>query len=340
MSDDSGLVRRPPRRPLGAVVGATVGAAGEQLAPIPLPLAPLDRNPAVVYLGRLGKGSRPTMAQSLRTAIGVLSPSAPLESFGWASLRYQHVAVLRQALLDGGAAPRTVNKVLSAVRGVMHEAWRLGLIAGEDYQRVKDVEGVKVDTLPAGREIADAEIDALFAACDLTKSAGARDAALLSALCGAGLRRAEIVSLRLEDFDKSTGELRVLGGKRRKDRTAYLSREACAYMTTWLEHRGEEAGPLLCRVTKGGLVVLDRHLTPKAVWWILSKIVERAAARAASPHDFRRTFISSLLNKNVDIVTISKLVGHADVSTTARYDRRGEEPKRRAVEKLHIPKAR
>jgi integrase/recombinase XerD len=78
-------------------------------------------------------------------------------------------------------------------------------------------------------------------------------------------------------------------------------------------------------------------MTDQAVLLLLRRRAAEAKVAAFTPHDLRRSFISDLLDAGADMVTVQRLAGHANVQTTAKYDRRGEEAKRRAVELLKVP---
>jgi site-specific recombinase XerD len=78
-------------------------------------------------------------------------------------------------------------------------------------------------------------------------------------------------------------------------------------------------------------------MTDQAVLLLLRRRAAEAKVAAFTPHDLRRSFISDLLDAGADMVTVQRLAGHANVQTTAKYDRRGEEAKRRAEELLKVP---
>jgi integrase len=152
--------------------------------------------------------------------------------------------------------------------------------------------------------------------CSGNSSADVRDAALIAILRGRGIRRAEAVNLEKADFNLSTGALEIREGKGKKDRTVYLPEPAHALVEKWLSLRGEEPGPLLFPIRKGGKIQF-RRMTDDRVLKILQRRAFLAGVDSFSPHDFRRTFCSDLLDAGVDIVTVQKLAGHASPVTTA-----------------------
>jgi site-specific recombinase XerD len=297
----------------------------------------LDQNPAAVYLAGLQSArSRRTMRGDLDDVANTLSRGSDAFSFPWHRLRFQHVVALRSSLAEQLSAA-TVNKKLCAVRGVLKAAWNLGLMAAEDYQKAASVKGLKAEAPPAGRALSSGEIRALMTACMADPSpAGARDAAMLAILRICGLRRAELVNLDLADYDPERGELRVKG-KGNKQRLAHVVNGATDALADWLAIRGDAPGPLFYPIRRGGYLQLGQRLTTQAVYYTVQKRAGEASVKELSPHDFRRTFVSDLLDAGADISTVQRLAGHANVTTTARYDRRPEAAKRKAAEMLHVP---
>jgi integrase len=104
----------------------------------------------------------------------------------------------------------------------------------------------------------------------------------------------------------------------------------------WLTVRGAEDGPLLCRVRKDGLIE-PQSISAQAIYKALAKRATGAKVASFSPHDLRKTYASGLIDASGDISTVSRLLGHASVDTTAIYDRRGETAKRKVADSLHLP---
>lgn len=300
----------------------------------------LQDNPAVVYIASLTSPlSQRTMRQALDTIADIVSNGqCTALMFQWGSLRYQHTQAIRAAL-SGRYKAATANKMLSALRGVLSKAYKLGLISPDDYAKASDIESVKGSSgdILAGREITLKEISVLVGACKTdTSVSGARDAAIIALAFGCGLRRAELVALELADYDSSNGKILIRMGKGRKARTVYAKNGVSAAVQAWINKRGIEPGALFTRIDKGSKLTLNK-LTTQAIYVIFKKRYLETGVKHFSPHDMRRTFAGNALESGIDIATVAKLMGHASVTTTARYDRRNEETKERAAEIVHFP---
>ena len=308
-----------------------------------LPLWEVPRageHPVAVYLASLADGpGRVSMRSTLEKVADILTDGrATAESTPWTELRYKHVAALRTKLAER-YAPATANKALSAVRGTLRAAWQLGQLSTDQYQRAVDVRAVKGSRLPAGRALDVGELRALFKVCiDDASAAGARDAAIFALMFGAGLRRAEVAALDAEAYDPKTGAIRILG-KGNRERTVFAVNGGRDALEAWLDHRGREPGPLVCRVSQRGKVRL-RRVTPQALMMRLRRRAEEAGIARCSPHDLRRSFVSQALESGADLAMVQALAGHASPTTTARYDRRPEEAKRAAAGMVHVPFSR
>jgi site-specific recombinase XerD len=301
-----------------------------------LPLDLEADNPAVVYLESLSKGSYWAVRHSLETIAEILAgEDADPWTFPWEELRYAHTARVRREIV-ARYAPATVNKMLSALRGVLKNAWRLGLMDADEYQRAVAVENIRAKTQPKGEAVGQEELAALFKVCAEDESpAGRRDAALFAVLYGGGLRRAEVCGLDLADFDAEDCSVTVRAGKGRRDRTVYLPESVCQHLQAWIEVREDEPGPLFCPVRMTGEVPISR-LRGETLWYILKRRQRQAGLVGITPHSFRRRYVSTLLDAGVDLLTVQALAGHADAVTTARYDKRGDLARRGAVRVLHL----
>lgn len=297
---------------------------------------PLTVHPAAVYLGSLAHGSQRTIRSALNKIARLISNNrCDLMTLDWSKLRYRHTAAIRTALSQQLSAT-TVNKMLVALRRVLHEAYRLDLMSANDYSKAVDLKSLNVKPQLRGRTLARNEIQALLASCEQEgKTISFRDAAVISLLRCGGLRRDELVKLELEDLDFDTGALLIRHGKGNKTRTVYLNERAIEIVQQWLNIRGYEPGALVCPVKLNGEVIF-KHLNANgdSVYNLIRCRAKKAGLAHFSPHDFRRTFCSDLLSEGEDVFTVQDLAGHSSPVTTKKYDLRGEEIKRRAVKKL------
>lgn len=300
---------------------------------------PKDQNPAAVFLARLARGSRPAMLGALANIVALVTRMPRPEgakwtqaeklrmvtAFAWHDLRYQHTQAIRAAVVEAYPAIQSANLHISALRGVLKEAWKLGLIPVEEYHRAIALERVKGNTPLGGRALSRDEIARIFAAC-----ASDRDRALVAVLAGCGLRRAEVAGLKVGDY--RDGKLTVRG-KRNKTREVPMDKSARKYLEKWLATRTKgAAGPEGAR-TGDSLF----GITAAGVLYVVQQLQKAAGLESLSPHDFRRTFITRLLDAGADALVVSTLAGHEKLDTTRRYDRRGDAARQAAIDAVDQP---
>lgn len=299
---------------------------------------PTAVTPAAAYLAaQRSVVGRRAIESDLRKIARLLG-AADWRAVNWAGLNAAAVqAVIAQ--LDG--APATVNRALATLRGVAKAAWQLGCINAEELERIRAVRPVRGSRLPRGRHVEGWELAELMRACAADGSpAGARDAAMIALAAATGMRREEITTLRLADVSTtSDGEgftLRVVG-KGNKQREVFVTNGAAAALRDWLQVRGAEGEFVFCEIRKGGHVNPTKGISTTAAHKMLAKRAAEAGLRALGWHDFRRTVAGELLDAGEDIAVVARLLGHSQITTTARYDRRPSERVKAAARKVSVP---
>lgn len=299
-------------------------------------------NPAGAYLESLGSEvSRRVMKTPLNAAARMINPSLTM-SDAWRGVTWELLTapVVRVILSHSEGSPASRNKMLSALKGVARMAWEMRLLDTEELERIRAIKGDSGTRELRGRCIPDGEVFGLLRACSRDGSpAGVRDAAMISLAAVCGARRAEIASLSLSGLSREEDgdfALRVIG-KGNRERTLFVQGNARKALEDWLTVRGEEPGAIFCRIRRGGAISPSEFVTPMALDKVLGKRSEEAKIGKVQWHDFRRTTASGLLDAGADIATVAGILGHANVQTTARYDRRGERAKRKAAGLLTVP---
>lgn len=286
------------------------------------------------YISGLAPSGRRGITSLLNRSAGILKCGTDATSYPWEQLNYAAVAKVRAALLDDGYAVSSVNMALSALRGVAQTAFNLNCMNAETLARIRSVKRVSGDIHRKGRALDKQEIRALIQAAKQHPQPvrRCRDVAIVLMLCGTGLRAGELVKLERRDYGNSI--MTVRQGKGRKYREIHVADAVDKAIRAWLKVGADVAdSALFSRIQRNGKVA-SQPLTTTGLTGILADLQQTSGIASFTPHDMRRTFITRLLEQGVDINTVRQLAGHSDISTTTRYDCRGETMKVNASRRL------
>lgn len=302
---------------------------------------PEVQNPLALYLARLAPSSQLTMKYVLQDAADRLGfVEMDLHEVPWHQLQPGHVIALVAALREDGYAPNTSSLYVNAIRGVTNEAWRQSLISHEHLLKMRSVKPMAGTRLSKGKNIRRTLIRELMDVCAADpRPQGRRDAAIIAILYGSGMRKSESVNLDLAQIDFAERSLQVTG-KGNKQLIKYAPTWAFTVLNDWLELRrsclpeGQSDDAFLFnRIRRGSHITRDR-ITKHAIYFI-AKQRGRQIGMDIMPHDFRRSFITRVIEEH-DLSIAQKLAHHTNISTTASYDMRGENERRRAIDRFDL----
>lgn len=164
------------------------------------------------------------------------------------------------------------------------------------------------------------EIQAMLAAIDLSEPQGVRNRAIVETLYACGLRVSELVNMKITNLFLEANFVKIIG-KNDKERLVPIGGEAVKYLTMYLEHvRGR-----LENIKPGeeNFVFLNRrgqHLTRVMVFYIIKELAEKAGiTKNISPHTFRHSFATHLVEGGADLKAVQDMLGHESITTTEIY---------------------
>jgi integrase/recombinase XerC len=229
----------------------------------------------------------------------------------WNALDSQHLRLFAAREHRRGLSPRSIQRRLSACRGLFRSLLREGALRRDPAGDVQAPRGRKRLPTPL-----DADAMAKLLEFRSDDRLGVRDKAIMELFYSSGLRLSELLNLDLGALDLRDRTVRVIG-KGRKTRIVPVGRQAVTALERWLVERATVAGIGEQAVFVG---VNGRRLGPR--------IVQRRIARWARlqglpehvhPHMFRHSFASHLLESSQDLRAVQELLGHANIATTQVY---------------------
>ena len=237
-------------------------------------------------------------------------------------LAFNRTVVLRYRIFleQKQYAPTTINLRLAAVRRLAFEAADSGLLSPELAAGIRRVKGVRRIGVRVGNWLTSDQSKRLLATADRNSLRGKRNYAILAMLIGCGLRRGELLALRVHTIELREGRWIVanLMGKAGHVRTVPIPAWVKSAIDAWKEASGITEGAIFRSINKMGQV-WGNGMTAKVLWQVVRDAAGRAGIEKLAPHDLRRTCARLCHVGGGELDQIQFLLGHVSIQTTERY---------------------
>ena len=283
----------------------------------------------VRYL-RLERNLSPNTIEAYRNDLAHLEAFMMRNDLNREDVTLEQLHTFAASLHEYGITPRSQARVLSGVRSFFRFLVLDGVVESDP------TELLEWPSLPEHLPVVLTleEIDRIEDSIDLSKAEGARNRAIIEVLFSCGLRVSELVNMKLSDLYLEDRVL-LVRGKGNKERLVPVSNKAIADLKRWFFDRN------LMKIKPGedDYVFLNRrgaHLTRTMILIMVKRQAEEAGIKKTiSPHTFRHSFATALLQGGADLRSIQAMLGHEKIDTTLVYTHISNEQLRKAILEHH-----
>ncbi len=267
----------------------------------------------VTYL-RLEKSFSPNTVAAYLRDLQKLVDFVTAEKLDILQVTYENLEQFLAQLWDIGADPRSVARIISGIRSFY------GFLLLDEYIESDPTE--LLESPKIGMKLPEVlsvdEIDRMLSTIDVSTMEGQRNRAMLEVLYSCGLRVSELISLRISDIYPEEEFIRV-EGKGSKQRLVPISQVALNEIRNYMEYRGD----LTVKRGAEDILFLNRRggkLSRVMVFYIVKQQAETAGIqKTISPHTFRHSFATHLLEGGANLRAIQEMLGHEKITTTEIY---------------------
>ena len=283
----------------------------------------------VRYL-RLERNLSPNTIEAYRNDLAHLEAFMMRNDLKLENVTLEQLHTFAASLHEYGITPRSQARVLSGVRSFFRFLVLDGVVESDP------TELLEWPSLPEHLPVVLTleEIDRIEDSIDLSKAEGARNRAIIEVLFSCGLRVSELVNMKLSDLYLEDRVL-LVRGKGNKERLVPVSNKAIADLKRWFFDRN------LMKIKPGedDYVFLNRrgaHLTRTMILIMVKRQAEEAGIKKTiSPHTFRHSFATALLQGGADLRSIQAMLGHEKIDTTLVYTHISNDQLRKAILEHH-----
>lgn len=216
-------------------------------------------------------------------------------------------------LSDKGLETKTINRKCSSLKTYFKFLQKIEVLSESPMQGHKQLKSTPKLVVPLTED----ELQNLMSTYDDTNYEGSRDALILELLYNTGIRRAELISIAIDDLDFANALLKVIG-KRNKARLIPLLPNVVNRIQSYLNFRSQQIG-----ANRSQYLFINARgqaMNPSKIYSCVTKFLSMVSTKKKlSPHVLRHSFATHLLNRGADINTIKELLGHSSLSSTQLY---------------------